>query len=362
MTNIREGQNQTKGKQAELQTIHKENSLIVRCDKKKQQYLADFIAKQGKKLSEINIDEFSKQKNVKFIMVVGGGMSAEREVSFMSSNGIVDSLLELGYYVVFVDMGVDIASVLTSLKPDIVFNALHGTYGEDGCLPGLLNILDIPYTGPGVLPSALAFNKYKSYEIFKVNNIKIADFVIVDKEDNINNDPIARPYVIKPFSQGSSVGIELVFPEDDFSFKDYEFKYSDKVIIEQYVSGREIQVAVLNGKAMGALEIKLLQNKRFYDYEVKYTEGFSEHLLPAPLSEEATKRVMALSEKACKIFDCASGIIRAEFIYSEAEDEFYMLELNTHPGMTPLSICPEIVAEKNISYKELVAKILETAK
>ena len=343
----------------EFNTIYKEKSIIVDCSNKGKVELKDFIKTDGYVLEECKIVNSSDKK---FIAIVGAGMSAEREVSFMSSNGIVDSLIELGHYVVFVDMGADISGVITNLRPDAVFNALHGTYGEDGCIPGLLNILRIPYTGPGVLSSSLAFNKKKSHEIFKANGIKIAQAIVVSKSDAIKNDPMPRPYVIKPLSQGSSVGIEIFFDDDDFSFADYEFKYGDEIIVEQYIQGREIQVAVLNGKAMGVLEIKLLQGKRFYDYEVKYTEGFANHLLPAPITDSASEKVMKVSEHACEIFDCMHGIIRVEFIYNEQEDEFYMLELNTHPGMTPLSICPEIVAEKGVSYTDLVDKILQGAK
>ena len=344
----------------EFNTIYKEKSIIVDCSNKGKTDLKDFIKANGCELNEWNA---TSPNNSKFVAVVGAGMSAEREVSFMSSNGIVDSLLELGhYYVVFIDMGADIACVINKLRPEIVFNALHGTYGEDGCLPGLLNILRVPYTGPGVLPSSLAFNKKKSYEIFKANGIKIARSIVVHKKDALKRDPMLRPYVIKPLSQGSSVGIEIVFEDDAFSFADYEFKYGDEIIIEQYVEGREIQVAVLNGSAMGVLEIELLKGKRFYDYEVKYTEGYANHLLPAPIPDDATKRVMEISEQACKIFDCMSGIIRIEFIYNKKDNKFYMLELNTHPGMTPLSICPEIVAKKGVSYTDLVNKILQGAK
>lgn len=343
----------------EFNTIYQEKSVIIDCSDKGDKALKAFLESKGAVLDKVKIREHAGAKRV---AVVGAGMSAEREVSFMSSNGVVNSLLELGHHVIFIDMGVDIANVISSIKPDVVFNALHGTYGEDGCLPGLLNILRVPYTGPGVLASALALNKKKSHEIFKANGIKVARIMVVSKKDNLKTDPIPRPYVIKPVSQGSSVGIEVVFEEDDFSFAEYEFKYGDEIIVEQYIKGREIQVAVLGGAAMGVLEIKLLQNKRFYDYKVKYTEGYAEHLLPAPIPAEASKKIMQISEHACKIFDCMSGIIRVEFIYNEHENEFYMLEINTHPGMTPLSICPEIVAAKGISYTDLVDKILQGAK
>jgi D-alanine-D-alanine ligase len=342
----------------EFNTIYKKKSVLVDCTNKLDMNLKDFLESHGSELENFNI---TNAKNLKNIAVLGAGMSAEREVSFMSSNGIVNSLLELGHHVIFIDMGADIANVLEKLKPRVVFNALHGTYGEDGCLPGLLNILRIPYTGPGVLSSSLAFNKKKSHEIFQANGIKVAKAITVSKHDNLKTDPMPKPYVIKPLSQGSSVGVHVVFKEDNFSFPDYEFKYGDEILVEQYIKGREMQVAVLNGKAMGVLEIELLKGKRFYDYEVKYTHGYANHLLPAPISDKARKKVMTISEQACRIFDCISGIIRVEFIYNEQEDDFYILELNTHPGMTPLSICPEIVATQDINYTSLVEKILDSA-
>jgi D-alanine-D-alanine ligase len=284
-------------------------------------------------------------------------MSSEREVSFMSCNGIVSSLLELGYYVTFIDMGEDVAQVLYEIKPDVVFNGLHGTYGEDGCLPGLLEIMKIPYTSCGVLASSICFNKKKTLDIFKSNNIKIAEFISVSKSDGVKTDPMPRPYVIKPYAEGSSIGVEVVFEEDDFDFASYEFQYGD-ILVEKYIKGREIQIAVLNGKALGTLEISLLKGKRFYDYETKYTEGFAEHICPANLSNDALNRAMKIAEKIVNIMG-ADGMVRVELIYSDAEDDFYALELNTHPGMTPLSICPEIAQKQHgISYTELVSKIL----
>lgn len=337
-----------------------EKSRIVDCSLIKDNNLLEYLENRGNELESFNYMKTPHgQKN---ILVIGGGMSAEREVSLMSSSGIVKSLCGLGYHTIFADMGADIAQVVHKLHPDVVYNALHGTYGEDGCLAGLLNILRIPYTGPGVLASALAMNKRKSYDIFKSNNIDVADAIIVHKSDGIKQDPMARPYVIKPISQGSSIGVQVIFAEDDFSFAEYKFEYGDEIIVEKYIKGREMQIAVLNGKAEGVLEIKMLKNKRFYDYEAKYTEGFAEHIFPACLEKNAYEKVMRLAEKACKIFECNAGIIRIEFIYNDEEDKFYILELNTHPGMTPLSICPEIVSYKNISYTQLVQKILDSAK
>lgn len=298
-------------------------------------------------------------KGKKHVAVVGGGMSAEREVSLVSSSGVNQALVDSGYKVTFIDMGVDIASVLLQIKPDIVYNCLHGTYGEDGCLPGLLNILRIPYTHSGVLASSLAFSKTHAKAWFVANDIKIAKSIIVNKFDNINNDPMPRPYVIKAIIQGSSIGVEVIFVEDDFNFADYDFPYGDQVMIEEYIKGREMQVAVLNGKALGVLEIKLLK-RRFYDYDTKYTEGLAQHLCPAPLPQNMYNRLLEESERIYKIMHCR-GTIRAEFILDESINEFFALEINTHPGMTPLSIIPEIAASQGIGFCSLIEKILETA-
>lgn len=342
----------------QFKTKYNKKSNLVDCSSKLQTNLLDLLQAKGVQLSEF---KFKATPGKQHIVVIGAGMSAEREVSLMSSNGVVNSLLELGYQVTFVDMGGDIAHVIEALKPDAIYNSLHGTYGEDGCLPGLLNIMKVPYTGPGVMASSLAFNKKKSHEVFRANNIKTADYITIKASDNIKTDPLPRPYVIKPLEQGSSVGVEVVFEGDEFSFAEYDFSYGE-IIVEQYVKGRELQVAVLNGKAMGVLEIKLLQNKRFYDYEVKYTEGFAEHLCPAPIPESIYKQALDISERACEAFECTTGIIRVEFIYEEIDQKLYMLEVNTHPGMTPLSICPEIVALHGINYTNLVDQVLKCAK
>ncbi|WP_341790822.1 D-alanine--D-alanine ligase [Rickettsia endosymbiont of Gonocerus acuteangulatus] len=306
--------------------------------------------------SEITI---LSDKGKKHIALVAGGMSAEREVSLISAEGVGKALIEAGYKVTFIDMGADIAVKLYEIKPDIVFNCLHGTYGEDGCLPGLLNIMRIPYTHSGVLASSFAFDKVHSRSWFLTNNINMAESIVISKCDNVKTDPIKRPYVIKPLMQGSSIGVEVIFEEDDFSFANYDFPYGDEVIIEKYIKGRELQVAVLNGKALGALEIKLLKN-RFYDYETKYTEGFAEHLCPAPLPTDIYDKLLKESEKIFKTMNC-KGVVRAEFILEERTNKLYALEINTHPGMTPLSIVPEIAAHAGINFVNLIEEILKTA-
>lgn len=315
-------------------------------------YQTEFIAK--------SIIKPLSTEGKKHVALVAGGMSAEREVSLISSKGVSAALLELGYKVTFVDMGADIASALDNLRPDIVFNCLHGTYGEDGCLPGLLNILRIPYTHSGLLASALAFNKLQAKAIFTANGIRAAHSIIVHKNSASSTDPLPRPYIIKPLTQGSSIGVIPVFTGDDFDFASYDFPYGDEIMVEEYIRGREMQVAVLNGKALGVLEIKLLKNKRFYDYETKYTEGFAEHLLPAPVMQRDYDALLKEAERASAILGCR-GMVRVEFIYDEQTGSNYILEVNTHPGMTPLSICPEIAAYAGISFNQLIEKILETA-
>ena len=295
----------------------------------------------------------------KHIAVIGGGMSAEREVSLVSSKAVIKALIDNGYQVTFIDMGADVALKLAQIKPDVVYNCLHGTYGEDGCLPGLLNIMRIPYTHSGLLSSALALNKLKSKELFIANNIKTAESIIVNRSDNIKHDPLPRPFVIKPLAQGSSIGVEVIFVDDAFNFADYDFPYGDQVMIEKYISGRELQIALLNGKAFGVLELKFLK-RRFYDYDTKYTEGFAEHILPALIPDKIYHYLLNTAEAANCIIGC-KGLVRAEFIYNQESDECFILELNTHPGMTPLSICPEILAWHGISFNQLIEELIKTA-
>ena len=306
-------------------------------------------------------DVFVKSTNGKeHIVVLAGGMSAEREVSLSSSKGVIAALIERGYKVTMVDMGADLGSVLQELQPDIVYNCLHGTYGEDGSVPGLLNIMRIKYTHAGVLGSAVAFNKAKSREIFTSNNIKCAPAILIHRNERIKKDPMPRPYVIKPLTQGSSIGVEVIFQGDDFDFAKYEYEYGEQIIVEKYIKARELQIAVLNGKALGVLELKLLKN-RFFDYEAKYTDGFTEHILPANISKSVHMRAMEISENACTLLQASKGIARVELLYSDEEDELYMLEVNTHPGMTPLSICPEIAAYIGMDFRDLVEQIVRGA-
>ena len=310
-------------------------------------------------IRQTTIEYISDSGNV-HIVVICGGMSEERAVSILSSISVIDSLVKQGYRVTKMDMGYDIANSLAKIKPDIVFNCLHGTYGEDGALPGLLNIMRIPYTNSGLSASAISFNKEYSQKIFRYHGLRVPEHVIISNK-NLNSAKIIKdPYVIKPLTQGSSIGIEIIFPEDRYHIADYQFQYGDKVMVEQYIKGKEIQVAVLDGKALGTLEIKLLK-RRFYDYDTKYKNGYAEHLYPGRMNEKQIKEVKLLAEKANMVVG-ASGITRVEFILSERDNQFYLLEINTHPGFTELSICPEIAKYNDITFDQLVHMLLATAK
>lgn len=294
------------------------------------------------------------------IIVLFGGMSAEREPSLLSYKHLASEIKDLDYQIIPIDVGADIAGVISSLKPDVVFNCLHGTFGEDGCIQGMLEILGVPYTHSGVLASALALDKVYSQQIFMAGGIRCPNRVIITKDDDLSVEPIKRPYVIKPANQGSSLGVEVIFEGDDFSLQNYEFAYGDKAIIEEYITGKEIQVAVMAGKAVGTLEVELLQGKRFNDYDCKYRPGFSRHIVPANISESASEKLMQIAQEAHKIMGC-KGITRAEFIYNEKNDLAYFLEINTHPGLTATSFVPDILKYNKITMKDLFKTLIEEA-
>ena len=307
--------------------------------------------------SDITIYSGDKTKSVALLY---GGMSAEREVSISSSVGTLKALISLGYKVIAIDVGADLAKVLIEYKPNIVFNCLHGTYGEDGCIPGMLNMMHIPYTHSGLLASAMWFNKEKSREFFLTHNIRCAKSILINKIDNLQADPLPRPYVIKPLTQGSSIGIKIIFEETDFDFADYNFEYGDRILVEEYIKGREIQVALLNGIAIGTLEV-IPTERSFYDYDTKYIDGLAKHITPADISPDIQKQVMQISEYIFNHTGC-NGVARAEFLLND-KDELFILELNTHPGFTPLSIVPEIAQKSaGIGFEILVEEILRTAK
>ena len=301
----------------------------------------------------------------KHVVVLLGGLSAEREVSLTSGKAVAKALGELGYKVSPLDVGVDVAEKLAALKPDVAFNALHGRFGEDGCMQGILEQLSIPYTHSGLLASALGMDKPMAKKVFAAVGLRCADGRVVPKEEMLKSEPMARPYVIKPSNEGSSVGVTIIHEGDNDRFGDHDWPFGEEVLVEKYIPGREIQVAVLDGKALGAIEI--VPKGEFYDYEAKYTDGKATHLMPAPLSEAKYAEVCALAEKAHASLGCR-GLTRSDFRFYEkgtdakADDQFYLLELNSQPGMTPLSLSPEIAAHAGIGFNQLVQHLVETAR
>jgi D-alanine-D-alanine ligase len=286
----------------------------------------------------------------KKVAVLYGGPSAEREVSLSSGKAVAKAVEELGHDAHLVDADAQLMETLKNLKPDVVFNALHGRWGEDGCVQGMLEWLHIPYTHSGVLASALAMHKPKAKEVFAAHGIRCAQGVVISDIA----DAIEPPYVIKPLNEGSSVGVTIIHRKEDAPAQ----LPSSEVLIEKYIAGREIQVAVLDGKALGAIEIVPLSG--FYDYEAKYTDGKAQHLMPAPLEEAQYHEVCRLAEKAHDALGCR-GLTRSDFRLSE-EGEFYILETNTQPGMTPLSLAPEIAAHAGISFAQLVGQLIDGAR
>jgi D-alanine-D-alanine ligase len=293
------------------------------------------------------------------VAVLKGGWSAEREVSLSSGAAVAKACAELGHKVTEIDVTPNIAADLAKAKPDVVFNALHGRFGEDGCIQGILEVLKIPYTHSGVLASALAMDKPMAIKLFASVGIPTAKGIVALKKDVIGKDPLPRPYVLKPSNEGSSVGVKLMF-EKDQSFTNENWPYGESVMVEQYIPGRELTVAVLDDEALGVTEITTKSG--FYDYDNKYTEGGSTHICPAELPKAKYDEAMELAVRAHKALGCR-GLSRSDFRYDEKGDgKIYILETNTQPGMTPLSLSPEIAALRGMDFKALVKRLLDTAR
>lgn len=291
------------------------------------------------------------------IAVLKGGWSAEREVSLVSGAACAKALRELGYKVTEIDVQPDLGQVLAKTKPDVVFNALHGRWGEDGCVQGLLELMKIPYTHSGVLASAVAMDKPMAKKIFEAAGLRCPKGKVVTREAMLKGDPMKRPYVAKPSNEGSSVGVKILFENDNFFFTVENWEWGDSVLVEEYIPGREITVAVLNDKPIGVTEIR--PKAGFYDYANKYTDGKTEHLCPAPLPKKQYDEVMQMGLLAHRAIGCR-GLTRSDFRYDDKD--FYILEINTQPGMTPLSLSPEIAAHAGISFNNLVQMLVEDAR
>lgn len=298
----------------------------------------------------------------KHVAVLMGGWSSEREVSLTSGRACVKALAEEGYRVTPIDVGRDLAEQLVRVKPDVAFNALHGPYGEDGTVQGLLEMIGIPYTHSGVLASALAMSKPMAKAVWAGHGLPLAEGKVVHRSAFAAGPVMPHPYVIKPLNEGSSVGVHIVFAGDNYQPQDdASWRFGETVLVERYIAGREIQVAVMGNRVLGGIEIQA--HGRFYDYEAKYTDGKATHLMPAPIHKDAYEQVCALTLEAHLALGCR-GVTRADWRYDDTAGEpgkFYLLEINTQPGMTPLSLVPEIAAHAGISFGALVRWMVEDA-
>ncbi len=293
------------------------------------------------------------------VAVLMGGWSAEREVSLVSGAAVSKSLGEAGLRVTPIDVQRDMGVLMTRLypRPDVVFNALHGRFGEDGCVQGVLDILDIPYTHSGLLASALAMDKPMAKRLFADAGIPVADHKIASRDEIMSGDVIDRPYVVKPLNEGSSVGVHIVNEGDNEPlFNDAGWPYGERVMVEKFIPGRELTVSVMGGKALGVTEIKT--GREFYDYEAKYEDGGSRHVIPAEIEPGAADEAMRFAVLAHQTLGCR-GVSRADFRYDG--NDLYLLEINTQPGMTPTSLVPEQAAHANISFQELVVWMVDNA-
>jgi len=293
----------------------------------------------------------------KHVCVLKGGWSSEREVSLVSGDAIAKGLRDAGYEVTEIDVQPDIYEVLKKLSPQAVFNGLHGTWGEDGCVQGVLETLKIPYTHSGVKSSALAMDKILSKKLFQSIGVPCAPDMVVKTHDLFLKEPMPRPFVVKPYNDGSSVGVVIVSEGDEFN-QDMDGPWHDteNLMVEKYIPGRELTVSVLGDKALCVTELK--PKAGFYDYKAKYQDGMTDHLLPADLTPSQEENLKDMAEKAHEILGCR-GVSRSDF-RMDGED-IYILETNTQPGMTPLSLLPEQALHMGISFSELVHRMMEDA-
>jgi len=300
------------------------------------------------------------------IVVLMGGWSSEREVSLTSGKGVADALRTRGWSnVTELDMGHDVAVRLAELKPEVVFNALHGTPGEDGTVQGLMDLMGLKYTHSGLETSVIAIDKELTKMVLVPHGIRMPTGKVVDSESLFREDPMARPYVVKPVNEGSSVGVAIVTSDGNTGNpigRDVEgpWRHFDRLLAEPFIKGRELTVAVLGDEALAVTELK--PKAGFYDYDAKYTDGLTIHECPAEVPEEIAAAMMDMAAKAHRLLGC-KGASRSDFRWDDSQGEagLYLLEVNTQPGMTPLSLVPEQAKLKGISYGELVERLIGEA-
>jgi D-alanine-D-alanine ligase len=299
------------------------------------------------------------------VVVLMGGWSNERPVSLMSGNGVADALESQGYRVSRVDMDRNVAATLSTLKPDVVFNALHGAPGEDGSVQGMLDLMGIRYTHSGMVTSVIAIDKELTKQRLVPAGIPMPKGTIVKSETLYEKDPLPRPYVLKPVNEGSSVGVAIVTDDSNYGnpiSRDTKGPWQefDSLLAEPFIKGRELTVAVLNDKAMCVTE--LVPKSGFYDFDAKYTDGMTEHVCPAQIPAEIADYMMQLSLDCHRLLGC-KGASRTDFRWDDelGREGVFVLETNTQPGMTPLSLVPEQAKYCGISYVQLVDIIVKEA-
>jgi D-alanine-D-alanine ligase len=307
----------------------------------------------------------SAPRRFNHVAVLMGGLSAEREVSLNSGKACTAALQDAGYKVTPIDVDRDLPERLKQIKPDVCFNALHGRYGEDGCVQGLLELLRIPYTHSGVRASALAMHKEQAKIVMRAAGVPVVDGKVASPREAARAHVLPRPYVLKPVAEGSSVGVFIVRADHDHppqELNDPGWAYGD-LLAERYIPGRELTCAVMAGRALAVTEIVAAEALGFYNYEAKYAEGGSRHVLPAPVSSNVYQLVQTLALTAHNALGCR-GVSRADFRYDDTPGgtgEVVCLEVNTQPGMTATSLVPELAAHAGLSFAELVSWMVEDA-
>jgi D-alanine-D-alanine ligase len=300
------------------------------------------------------------------IVVLMGGWSSERSVSLTSGEGVANALRERGFTnVTTVDMDRNVAQVLAGIRPDVVFNALHGTPGEDGTVQGMLDLMQIPYTHSGLETSVIAIDKELTKMVLVPHGIRMPKGKVVTAKSLFEGDPMARPYVLKPVNEGSSVGVAIVTDEGNYGLPisnkaEGPWLHFERLLAEPFIKGRELTVAVLGDEALCVTELK--PKAGFYDFDAKYTDGLTEHVCPADVPAGVAQEMMDMALAAHRLLGC-KGASRSDFRWDDTQGEagVYLLEVNTQPGMTPLSLVPEQARQKGISYGELVERIIAEA-
>jgi D-alanine-D-alanine ligase len=292
-----------------------------------------------------------------------GGWSAEREVSLSSGRECTKALQQAGFRVTPVDVGRDLAAVLAQLKPDVCFNALHGRWGEDGCVQGLLEMMGIPYTHSGVRASAVAMDKERTKTIVAMAGVPVAGAKLVTIDEALADHVLPPPYVAKPISEGSSVGVVIVKaganrPPD--RIRTIPTTAEGQIMVERFIPGRELTCGVILDEPTELIDIVSAGHLEFYDYEAKYAPGGSQHILPAQVPPSVRDRVRSYTHAAWTALGCR-GVARADFRWDDQKDELIFLELNTQPGMTPTSLVPELGAHRGLTFPELCARLVADA-